>query len=72
MEHCLSSKLCAKLEIMGIKTYELIKTSFKEEAMGFMQVFVWVCVTEHDHTYTRSGKHPLKSNYGVVAKYVIW
>jgi hypothetical protein len=34
MEHCLSNKLCAKHEIMGIKTYELIETSFQEEAIG--------------------------------------
>jgi len=38
MEHCLSNKLCAKLEIMEIKAYELIKTSFQEEAMGCTQV----------------------------------
>jgi hypothetical protein len=45
---------------MGIKTYELTETSFQEEAIGHMQVFVWVCFTEHKRTCTESGEHPVK------------
>jgi len=55
MEHCLFNKLHAKLEIMGIKTYEL----YQEEAIGRIQVTVWVCFNEHDRTCTESGKHPV-------------
>jgi hypothetical protein len=69
MEHCLSSKLCAKLGIMGIKTYELIKPSFQDEAIGRTQVSVWVSFTEHDRTYTKW--RASKSKDSVAAKYVI-
>jgi len=44
---------------MGIKN-KLIATSFQEDAVGRMQVFVWVCFTEHDCTCTESGEHPVK------------
>jgi hypothetical protein len=72
IELYLCDKFCAKLEIMGMKTYEMISTSFQEEAMGCMQVAVWVCFFEHDRIYTESGEHPAKSNDGVAVKYVIW
>jgi hypothetical protein len=56
----LPNKLCAELEIKGIRIYELTETSFQEEAIGRMQVSVSVCFTEHDCTCTESGEHPVK------------
>ena len=55
---------------MGIKTYELIKPSFQDEAFGRTQVSVWVSFTEHDRTYTKW--RASKSKDSVAAKYVIW
>ena len=55
---------------MGIKTYELIKTSFQEEAIGRMQVFVWVSFTEHDRTYTKW--RASKSDDGLTMVVIWW